>query len=60
MAYGLIAAFFGEIMIDKGRVQETNFDSYRIMRLKETPKIEAVIVPAVINAVFATGGGKLC
>ena len=45
VAYGLTAAFFGEITIAKGRVQETNFDSYRIMRLKEMPKVETVIVP---------------
>ena len=31
--------------IDKGRVTNTNFDTYEIMRLAEMPKVETVIVP---------------
>ena len=46
VAYGLSATFFGEITIDKGRVQQTNFDGYRIMRLAEMPKVETVLVPS--------------
>ena len=33
------------MVIDKGRVTNTNFDSYEIMRLSEMPKVETVIVP---------------
>jgi isoquinoline 1-oxidoreductase beta subunit len=39
------AALWGEITIDKGRVKEGNFHDYRLLRLKEMPKIEVVIAP---------------
>ncbi|TMJ04970.1 MAG: xanthine dehydrogenase family protein molybdopterin-binding subunit [Alphaproteobacteria bacterium] len=45
VAYGLTATLYGEMLIDKGRVTNTNFDSYEIMRLAEMPKVETVIVP---------------
>ena len=46
VAYGLSATFFGEITIDKGRAQQLNFDSYRVLRLAEMPRVETVIVPS--------------
>ena len=45
VAYGLTATLYGEMTVDKGRIQELNFDSYEIMRLAEMPKVETVIVP---------------
>jgi isoquinoline 1-oxidoreductase subunit beta len=45
VAYGLTAALFGEATVEKGRIVEKNFDSYRILRLAEMPKVETVIVP---------------
>ena len=45
MAYGLSAALYGEISIDKGRVVETNFDKYPVLRLAEMPKVETVLAP---------------
>ncbi len=45
VAYGLSAAFYGEVTVDKGRMVELNFDTYRILRLAEMPKVETVIVP---------------
>ncbi len=45
VAYGLSATLYGEMVIDKGRVTNTNFDTYEIMRLAEMPKVETVIVP---------------
>ena len=44
VAYGLSAAMYGECTIDKGRVVETNFHTYQILRLAEMPKVETVIV----------------
>jgi isoquinoline 1-oxidoreductase beta subunit len=45
VAYGLSATYYGECTIDKGRIAETNFDKYRVLKLSEMPKVETVIVP---------------
>ncbi|MCS6948467.1 MAG: molybdopterin-dependent oxidoreductase, partial [Steroidobacteraceae bacterium] len=37
--FGLSAALWGQIDIAAGRVQQTNFDRYRTLRLPEIPKI---------------------
>jgi isoquinoline 1-oxidoreductase beta subunit len=42
--FGLTAALWGEINIQGGRVQQQNFDSYRLLRLNETPRIDTVII----------------
>ena len=42
--FGLSAALWGEITVDKGRVQQTNFHNYRIMRNNEAPQIDIVLV----------------
>lgn len=40
IVFGLTAALWGEINIANGQVREKNFDAYRMMRMRETPKIE--------------------
>jgi len=45
VAYGLSAALYGECTVQNGRMVELNFDTYRILRLAEMPKVETVIVP---------------
>ncbi len=42
--FGLSAALWGEITLDKGRVQQNNFHQYRVMRNNEAPEIEIVLV----------------
>ncbi|MET4067019.1 isoquinoline 1-oxidoreductase beta subunit [Bradyrhizobium sp. S3.2.6] len=44
LIFGLTAALYGEITIDKGRVQQSNFHDYRMMRINEIPKIEVIVV----------------
>jgi isoquinoline 1-oxidoreductase subunit beta len=44
LIFGLTAALYGEITVDKGRVQQSNFHDYRMMRINETPKIEVIVV----------------
>ncbi|MCP3385768.1 molybdopterin-dependent oxidoreductase [Bradyrhizobium sp. CCGUVB4N] len=44
LIFGLTAALYGEITIEKGRVQQSNFHDYRMMRINETPKIEVIVV----------------
>jgi isoquinoline 1-oxidoreductase beta subunit len=45
-AYGLSAAFYGEMTVERGRMVELNFHNYPILRLAEMPKIETVLVPS--------------
>jgi len=44
--YGLSAALFGQVTLDKGRPQQTNFDTYRVLRQNEAPQVETWIVPS--------------
>jgi isoquinoline 1-oxidoreductase beta subunit len=42
--YGLSAALYGEIVIDKGRAVQGNFNTYPVVRMSEAPRIETHIV----------------
>jgi CO/xanthine dehydrogenase Mo-binding subunit len=42
--WGLSAALFGKISISEGRVQESNFHDYRVVRLAETPLFSTEIL----------------
>jgi isoquinoline 1-oxidoreductase subunit beta len=42
--FGMQTALYGEITLENGRVQQTNFDKYLMPRMPETPKIELHIV----------------
>jgi len=44
-AFGLSAALYGECTVNGGAIQQTNFDSYNLMRIDGMPKVEVVIVP---------------
>ena len=44
IVFGLSAALYGEITLDKGRVQQTNFDTYRVVRMNESPAIDITLV----------------
>ena len=46
LIFGLTAALFGEITIENGRVQQSNFNDYRILRIDEAPKIEVHLIPS--------------
>ncbi|HEX4926796.1 MAG TPA: molybdopterin cofactor-binding domain-containing protein [Burkholderiales bacterium] len=41
----LSALFWGEITLKEGRVEQSNFDNHRVMRLAEMPKVELVLAP---------------
>jgi isoquinoline 1-oxidoreductase beta subunit len=47
VCFGLSAALFGKITLVEGRVQQTNFDTYRVLRLDEAPSVETYIVPSM-------------
>ena len=44
LVFGMTAALYGEITLDHGRVQQGNFNNYRMLRMDETPPIEVHIV----------------
>ena len=44
LIFGLTAALYGEITINKGRVQQSNFHDYRMLRIDQAPKIEVHVI----------------
>jgi len=44
IAYGLTAALYGEITLKAGRVEQANFDSYRMLQLAQMPTINVSIL----------------
>lgn len=49
IVFGLTAVLKGEITIEKGRVQQSNFHDYPLLRMDEMPTIEVHIVPSDRN-----------
>jgi len=43
--FGLSAMLYGECTVNGGAIEQSNFDSYNVMRIDEMPKVEVVIVP---------------
>src|SRR6478609_12016168 len=61
LIFGLTAALYGEITIEEGRVQQSNFNDYRMLRINQTPKIEVHLiksgeVPGGIGETGVTAG----
>jgi isoquinoline 1-oxidoreductase beta subunit len=44
MAFGLAAALNSELTLDQGRVVQSNFHDYRVLRIDEMPRVEVHIV----------------
>ena len=44
--YGLSAALYGACTLKNGRIEQSNFDTYPVMRMPQMPKVETVIVPS--------------
>jgi len=53
--YGLSAIATGEIELEDGRVKQSNFHDYQVLRINQIPKIETHIVPSTANP---TGVGE--
>ena len=61
LIFGLGAALFNEITIKNGRVEQSNFHDYRMLRINEVPKIEVHLIaneehPGGIGETGATAG----
>ncbi|MBV8651589.1 MAG: xanthine dehydrogenase family protein molybdopterin-binding subunit [Alphaproteobacteria bacterium] len=44
--YGLSAMIYGECTVAGGAIEQTNFDTYNVMRMDEMPKVESIIMPS--------------
>jgi isoquinoline 1-oxidoreductase beta subunit len=44
IAFGLSAAFFGEITLDNGAVRQSNFHDYRLVTMAQMPRVDVAIV----------------
>jgi isoquinoline 1-oxidoreductase beta subunit len=56
IVYGLSSALYGAITISGGRVTQTNFNNYQVLRMDAMPVIETYIVPSEEKP---TGAGEL-
>lgn len=56
IVFGLSAALFGNISIKEGRVEQSNFHDYRVLRMNEMPVMETHIVPSTEDP---TGIGEI-
>ncbi|WFU84428.1 xanthine dehydrogenase family protein molybdopterin-binding subunit [Bradyrhizobium sp. CIAT3101] len=61
MIFGLTAALYGEITVEKGRIQQSNFHDYRMLRIDQIPKIDVHLVksgeaPGGIGEASVVGG----
>jgi isoquinoline 1-oxidoreductase subunit beta len=55
IGFGLGAVQYGAITLKDGRVEQDNFNGYRVLRINEMPKVEVHIVP---SAEAPTGVGE--
>ncbi len=46
VVFGLTAALHGEITIKDGRVEQSNFHDYPMLRMAEMPTVETVLIPS--------------
>jgi isoquinoline 1-oxidoreductase subunit beta len=44
--FGLSALFYGQCTVKDGRIEQTNFDTYNSMRIREMPKVETIVMPS--------------
>jgi isoquinoline 1-oxidoreductase beta subunit len=50
VVFGLSAAFYGELTLKEGRVQQSNFHDYRLLRIHQMPRVEVHIVTSAEKA----------
>ncbi len=60
IAFGLTGTLKDEITIEKGRVQQSNFDTFHILPFNEMPKIEVYILPGTGSIGGVSEAGVPC
>jgi isoquinoline 1-oxidoreductase beta subunit len=46
VGFGLTAALYGAITLENGRVQQSNFHDYRMLRIQDMPSVDVHLVPS--------------
>ena len=46
IVFGMGAGLMQEVTLDKGRVQQTNYNNYPVVRMHESPQIDIILVPS--------------
>jgi isoquinoline 1-oxidoreductase beta subunit len=46
---GLSAALYGKVNIEAGKIVESNFHQYRLLRMSEAPQVTVHILPSTDN-----------
>ena len=49
VGFGLTAALYGEITLKDGRVEQSNFHDYRMLRIHEMPHVDVHLVPSTAS-----------
>jgi isoquinoline 1-oxidoreductase beta subunit len=44
LVYGISAAFYGKVTLQDGRIQQSNFHDYRVLRMNEMPEIAVEVI----------------
>jgi isoquinoline 1-oxidoreductase beta subunit len=44
LIFGLTAALYGEVTVKNGRVEQSNFNDYRMLRIDQVPPIEVYVI----------------
>jgi isoquinoline 1-oxidoreductase beta subunit len=47
VAYGLSATLYGECSVENGRIKQSNFHDYPVVRMADMPKVDVVLVPSL-------------
>ena len=45
-AYGLSAALYGECTVKDGRMEQENFNTYQVLKMREMPAVETIVMPS--------------
>ena len=46
LAFGLSDALYSEITLEKGRVAQSNFNDYPVLKIREMPRVEVYFIPS--------------
>ncbi len=58
--YGLTALFYGECTVKDGAIEQTNFDTYDMMRIAQMPKVESIVMPSYHGGWGGVGEPTIC